>query len=104
MTPGQDVPGYPSEPWSAPGLDLARERIRGTRPPAGFSARARLTPFPCVIRRAPWKVLVELVRAEGGVVGALVVARQGRVWARWERSLVKAFGAVLTQGATLAHA
>jgi diguanylate cyclase (GGDEF)-like protein len=32
----------------------------------------------------------------------VVVARSGRVWARWERSLVKAFGAVLTQGATLA--
>ena len=30
------------------------------------------------------------------------MARQGRVWKQWERSLVKAFGAVLSQGATLA--
>ena len=56
-----------------------------------------------MIAGASWRVLVELVRSEGGdVVGALVVARPGRLWARWERSLVNAFGAVLSQGATLA--
>jgi diguanylate cyclase (GGDEF)-like protein len=103
MTPGQDVPGFPSKPWSVPGIDLACARIRA-RVVAGLLGHRSLHSFSSVIAGTPWKVLVELIGAEGGsVVGAVVVARQGRVWARWERSLVKAFGAVLTQGATLAR-
>jgi diguanylate cyclase (GGDEF)-like protein len=102
MTPGQDIPGYPSEPWSVPGLDLACGHIRA-RVLRRLLDQSSAHSFSMLIQGAPWKVLVELISAEdGGVVGAVVVARQGRVWARWERALVKAFGAVLTQGATLA--
>ena len=39
---------------------------------------------------------------DGTVVGALVVARQGRAWSSRERALAKAFGGLLSHTATLA--
>jgi diguanylate cyclase (GGDEF)-like protein len=102
MTPGQEIPGFPSEPWSGPGLDKARSRIRA-RVLGGLLGQSALHSFSSVVAGAPWRVLVEPIRREGGeIVAALFVARQGRVWTRWERSLAKAFGAVLSQGAILA--
>jgi hypothetical protein len=81
MTPGQDVPGPPSEPWSVPGLDDACARIR-SRVLGGLLGQRSLASFSSVIAGASWRVLVELIRSEGGeVVAALVVARQGRLWA-----------------------
>jgi diguanylate cyclase (GGDEF)-like protein len=102
MTPGQEIPGSSSKPWSVPGLDNACGRIR-SRVLSGLLGQRSLQSFSCVVAGASWRVLVELICSEGGdVEGALVVARPGRLWARWERSLVKAFGAVLSQGLTLA--
>jgi diguanylate cyclase (GGDEF)-like protein len=103
MMPGQNIPGFPSEPWSSPGLDKASSRIRG-RILSGLLGQSTVHCFSSVIAGEPWRVLVEPIRTTEGdeLVGALFVARRGRVWARWERSLVKAFGAVLSQGALLA--
>jgi diguanylate cyclase (GGDEF)-like protein len=102
MMPGEEIPGFPSEPWSVPGLDKARSRIRA-RVLGGLLGQSTLHSFSSVVAGAPWRVLVEPIRKEGGeTVGALFVARQGKVWTRWERSLAKAFGAVLSQGAILA--
>src|ERR1700722_5721354 len=64
MTPGQDVPGYPSKPWSVPGIDLACARIRA-RVVAGLLGQSSLHSFSSVIAGAPWKVLVELIGSEG---------------------------------------
>jgi diguanylate cyclase (GGDEF)-like protein len=102
MMPGQEIPGFPCEPWSALGLDKACSRIRA-RVLDGLLGHSTLRSFSSVIAGAPWRVLVEPIHGERGeIVGALFVARQGRAWTRWERSLVKAFGAVLSQGAILA--
>jgi diguanylate cyclase (GGDEF)-like protein len=102
MVPGREIPGFPSDPWSAPGLDEASARIRA-RVRRGLLGGSTPHSFSSVVAGASWRVLVESIHGEdGAIVGALVVARQGSVWARWERSLVGAFGAVLSQGALLA--
>jgi len=102
MMPGQEIPGFPSEPWSVPGFDKARARIRA-RVLGGLLGQSTLHSFSSAVAGAPWRVLVEPIHREGGeTVGALFVARQGRVWTKWERSLARAFGAVLSQGAILA--
>jgi hypothetical protein len=100
--PGQKIPGFASEPWAFPGLDKVRSRLHH-RVLDSLLGQSTRHSFSTVIAGAPWRVLVEPIRTEvGEVVGALFVARQGRVWTSWERSLVKAFGAVLSQGAILA--
>jgi diguanylate cyclase (GGDEF)-like protein len=102
MMPGQEIPGFPSDPWSVPGLDKACSRIRA-RVLRGLLREGTVHSFSSVVAGESWRVLVEPIHGEGGaIVGALFVARQGRVWASWERSLVGAFGAVLSQGAILA--
>jgi diguanylate cyclase (GGDEF)-like protein len=102
VLPDRHIPGFPSGPCPAPGLENAFSRIR-SRVVDGLLDESCPDSFSRVIAGIRWRVLVEPVRTEGGeVVGALFVARQRRVWKKWERSLVKAFGAVLSQGATLA--
>jgi hypothetical protein len=81
MMPGQEIPGFPSEPWSVPGLDKARSRIRA-RVLRGLLGQSALHSFSSVVAGVSWRVLVEPIHGEGGeIVGALFVARQGRVWA-----------------------
>ncbi len=102
VLPDRHIPGFPSGPCPAAGLESASSRIR-SRVVQGLLDQCCPDSFSLVIAGTRWRVLVESVRTEGGeVVGALFVAQQGRVWKQWERSLVKAFGAVLSQGATLA--
>jgi diguanylate cyclase (GGDEF)-like protein len=102
VRPGHDIPGFPSGPSPDTGLEKACSRIR-RRVLSGLVRESLPDSFSCVIAGTRWRVLVVSVRTEGGdVVGALFVARPGRVWKDWERSLVKAFGAVLGHGATLA--
>jgi len=102
MMPGQEIPGFPSAPWSVPGIEKACSRIRA-RVLAGLLGQGTVHSFSSVVAGASWRVLVESIRGEGGVIaGALFVARQGRAWTRWERALLTAFGVVLSQGALLA--
>ncbi|MBU6516329.1 MAG: hypothetical protein KGQ78_10615, partial [Acidobacteria bacterium] len=50
-----------------------------------------------VIDGVEWGVLVNAIEArEGVVVGALIVAREGRVWSPRERSLGRGFGGLLS--------
>jgi diguanylate cyclase (GGDEF)-like protein len=103
MMPGREIPGFGSDSWSASGLDKACARIRA-RVLRGLLGQSTLHSFSSVVAGAAWRVLVELIQGERGeTVGALFVARQGPVWTRWERSLIGAFGAVLSQGAILAR-
>jgi diguanylate cyclase (GGDEF)-like protein len=102
MKPGQESPGLPCAPWLLPGVDHACSRIRD-RVLTGLLGQNAIRCFSTVIAGESWRVLVEPFWTEDGdTVGAVFVARHGRVWARWERSLVKAFGTVLSHGALLA--
>jgi diguanylate cyclase (GGDEF)-like protein len=102
VLPGHEIPGFVSGSSSDPGLVKASSRIRG-RILGGLLGENLPGSFSCVIAGTRWRVAVESIRTERAeVVGALFVARPGRVWKVWERSLVKAFGAVLSHGAALA--
>ncbi|MDE3065258.1 MAG: EAL domain-containing protein [Acidobacteriota bacterium] len=98
----QSIPGFELEPMVSAGSEVAFERIservrvqlRGDATPSHFSS---------VVHRVDWGVLVEPLVVEGGaIVGALIVARHGRVWTERERKLVKAFSSLLSHVATLA--
>lgn len=101
MVPGQDIPGFPPEPWSVPGVDKACSRIRDVVV-AGLRCQSTQRSFSLVVAGTRWRALVEPVRSESGeIVGALFVARKGRVWLSWERSLFRTFGGVLGQEVAL---
>ncbi|HVB91677.1 MAG TPA: hypothetical protein VND70_06200, partial [Acidimicrobiales bacterium] len=92
---GETIPGFEVESWAAPGSEDAlahiRERIQGQ-----LGAKNPLESFSCVVLGVTWGVLVEPIEVqESDVVGALVVARQGKAWSSRERALTMAFGSLL---------
>jgi len=98
----ESIPGFDLESWGAPGSENALseicERVRSQ-----LAGRTAVVPFSCPISGVTWGVLAEAIAVEeGAVIGALVVARQGRAWSRRERALVNAFGGLLSHAATLA--
>jgi diguanylate cyclase (GGDEF)-like protein len=98
----ETVPGFAAESWSRPELEHALTHIR-KRIVGQLGARAGLSSFSCVISSVTWGVLVEPIQLQSGtLVGALVVARQGRAWSARERSLTKAFSGLLSHTVTLA--
>src|SRR5579863_8321071 len=98
----EPVPGFELAPMVGPGSEVAFERI-SDRVRGQLSGDVTPGPFSCVVHGIEWGVLVEALVVEGGdVVGTLVVARHGRTWSARERSLVKAFGSLLSHVATLA--
>ncbi len=98
----ETVPGFAAESWSLPGLEHALSHIR-KRVVGQLGAGSGLAPFACVISNVAWGVLVEPIQLQDGtLIGALVVARQGRAWSSRERSLTKAFGGLLSHTVTLA--
>jgi diguanylate cyclase (GGDEF)-like protein len=59
--------------------------------------------FTKVVNGVEWGILVDPVTVhDGATVGALVVARNGKVWSNRERSLTRAFSGLLSNVATLA--
>jgi diguanylate cyclase (GGDEF)-like protein len=59
--------------------------------------------FSCVLAGVEWGVLVEvLVLQDGAVLGALIIARQGRTWSKRERSLATTFGKLLSHVVSMA--
>src|ERR1039458_3855906 len=55
-----------------------------------------------MVSTVAWGVLVEPIQLQdGAIIGALVVARQGRAWSSRERALAKAFGGLLSHTVTL---
>jgi diguanylate cyclase (GGDEF)-like protein len=98
----ETVPGFEAESWSVPGFEHALTHIR-KRVVSLLGAQNAIGSFSCVVSSVAWGVLVEpIALQDGGVVGALVVARQGRAWSSRERALAKAFGGLLSHTVTLA--
>ncbi|MGO9029980.1 MAG: putative bifunctional diguanylate cyclase/phosphodiesterase [Acidimicrobiales bacterium] len=97
------IPGINAEAWAAPGSEGPAAHIR-RRVLAQLAGDSGVKSFSCLISGVAWGALVEPVQAkDDGVMGALVVARQGRAWSKRERSLVETFGGMLSHTATLAN-
>ncbi len=98
----ETVTGFDAESWTAPGNEHALMHIR-KRVVGLLAGENSISSFSCVISSVAWGVLVEPIQLQdGGVIGALVVARQGRTWSSRERALAKAFGGLLSHTVTLA--
>jgi hypothetical protein len=98
----EKIPGFEAESWSIPGSDHALTHIR-KRVVSLLGAQTAVGSFSCVVAGVAWGVLVEpIALQDGDVIGALVVARQGRAWSSRERALAKAFGGLLSHTVTLA--
>jgi hypothetical protein len=98
----ETIPGFEAESWSIPGSAHALTHIR-KRVVSLLGAQNAVGSFSCVVSGVAWGVLVEpIALQDGAVIGALVVARQGRAWSSRERALVKAFGGLLSHTVTLA--
>ena len=98
----ETIPGFEAESWSVPGSDHALVHIR-KRVVSLLGAQSAVGSFSCVVSGVAWGVLVEpIALQDGDVIGALVVARQGRAWSSRERALTKAFGGLLSHTVTLA--
>jgi diguanylate cyclase (GGDEF)-like protein len=88
------IPGFDIEPLVGPGaseaFELIRDRVQGQ-----LSGKEALGPFTWAIADTEWGVLVDPIAVVSGtVVGALIVARHGRVWSPREISIARAFGAL----------
>lgn len=96
------APTFEVEPLVREGSENALTGIRDevlTR----LSSGGHVSSFSHIIAGVEWGVLVEKIDVEdGGVVGALVIARHGRTWSQHERSLAKGFGGLLSHVASLA--
>jgi diguanylate cyclase (GGDEF)-like protein len=98
----ETIPGFEAESWSTPESGHALTHIR-KRVVSLLGAQNAVGSFSCVVSGVAWGVLVEpIALQDGAVVGALVVARQGRAWSSRERALAKAFGSLLSHTVTLA--
>lgn len=97
----ETIPGFDVESWAAPGSENSLSHIR-KRVLGQLGGLTAVGSFSCMISGVAWGVLVEAIEVQdGAVMGALVVARQGRTWSSRERSLAKAFGGLLSHAATL---
>jgi diguanylate cyclase (GGDEF)-like protein len=98
----ETVPGFDAESWATPGSENALIHIR-KRVVNLLGTGNGVSAFSCVVSSVAWGVLVEPIQLQdGAVIGALVVARQGRAWSSRERALAKAFGGLLSHTVTLA--
>jgi diguanylate cyclase (GGDEF)-like protein len=98
----ETVPGFDAETWSTPGAEHALSHIR-KRVVGLLGSGNEVTSFSCMVSSVAWGVMVEPIQLQdGAVIGALVVARQGRAWSSRERALAKAFGGLLSHTVTLA--
>ncbi|MGB7104834.1 MAG: diguanylate cyclase, partial [Acidimicrobiales bacterium] len=86
------IPGFNIEPIvgadSSHAFDLIRDRVQ-----TQLSGKEPLGSFTWTISKTEWGILVEPIELlDGKIVGALIVARHGRVWSQREISIVRAFG------------
>src|SRR5580658_4712457 len=85
-TSNESIVGIVAEGWTAPGAENARAHIQ-KRVRSLLESQTDVSSFSCVVSGAAWGVLVEPIQVgAGSLVGALVVARQGRAWSSRERS------------------
>src|SRR5665213_3574384 len=98
----ETIPGFDAESWVAEGAENAVTHIR-KRVVSLLGSQDSVASFSCVVSSVAWGVLVEPIQLQdGAVIGALVVARQGRAWSSRERALARAFGGLLSHTVTLA--
>jgi diguanylate cyclase (GGDEF)-like protein len=98
----ETIPGFEAESWSVPSSEHALAHIR-KRVVSLLGAQNGIGSFSCVVSGVAWGVLVEpIALQDDAVIGALVVARQGRAWSSRERALAKAFGSLLSHTVMLA--
>jgi diguanylate cyclase (GGDEF)-like protein len=96
------ISGFDAESWVADGAENAVTHIR-KRVVSLLGAPDPVASFSCMVSGVAWGVLVEPIQLQdGAVIGALVVARQGRAWSSRERALARAFGGLLSHTVTLA--
>ena len=99
----ETIPGFDAESWSAPGTEHALVHIRKRV----VSLLGAQDDHRLVLLRRLGRGLGRPGRAHRScrtvrVIGALVVARQGRAWSSRERALARAFGGLLSHTVTLA--
>jgi diguanylate cyclase (GGDEF)-like protein len=91
-TSDRPIPGFHVEPivnvTAKDAFELIRERVR-----LQLKGKEQFGSFTWTIEDTEWGILVEPIElGSGQIVGALLVARHGRVWSQREFSIVKAFG------------
>lgn len=95
-TSGEPFEGLEMEPLIIGGAHETFERISELIKEMLVSSQG-IEDVATVIDGVEWGVLVNPIEArEGVIVGALVVAREGRVWSTRERSLGRGFGGLLS--------
>ncbi|HEY5304691.1 MAG TPA: EAL domain-containing protein [Acidimicrobiales bacterium] len=95
-TSGEPFVGLEMEPLITGGAHETFKRISGLVKEM-LSTPEKIDDLSTVIDGVEWGVLVNRIEArEGVIVGALIVAREGRVWSTRERSLGRGFGGLLS--------
>ena len=94
------VPGFHVEPIvgveAKDAFELIRERVQ-----LQLAGKEQFGSFTWTIEDIEWGILVEPIElVSGQIVGALLVARHGRVWSQRECSIVKAFGGLFSKVAS----
>lgn len=97
-----DIPALEVEPLVREGAENAlgsvRDEVRARLASGGLS-----NSFSHFIAGVEWGILLENISEhDGGMVGALVIARHGRTWSQHERSLARGFAGLLSHVASLA--
>lgn len=94
------IPGFDIDPLVGPKSKEAFEMIR-ERVQTQLRGKEPLGSFSWTILDTEWGVLVEGIELlNGNIVGALIVARHGRVWSQREVSTARAFGGLFGKVAT----
>jgi diguanylate cyclase (GGDEF)-like protein len=94
------IPGFQVEPIIGDDAKDAFEQI-SERTKLQLGGKEALGSFVWTIDDTEWGILVEPIElVSGQILGALVVARHGRVWSQREFSIVKAFGSLFSKVAS----
>jgi diguanylate cyclase (GGDEF)-like protein len=99
-TSDRPIPGFDVDPIvnneAKDAFELIRERVR-----TQLNGKEQFGSFTRTIADTEWGVLVEPIELlSGQIVGALIVARHGRVWSQREFSIVRAFGGLFSKVAS----
>src|ERR1700677_68783 len=99
-TSDRPIPGFHVDPIvnteAKDAFELIRERVR-----TQLNGKEQFGSFTWTIDDTEWGILVEPIELSSGqIVGALIVARHGRVWSQREFSIVRAFGGLFSKVAS----
>ncbi|MGC1237388.1 MAG: EAL domain-containing protein [Acidimicrobiales bacterium] len=99
-TSDRPIPGFHVDPIvnteAKDAFELIRERVR-----TQLNGKEQFGSFTWTIEDTEWGILVEPIELSSGqIVGALIVARHGRVWSQREFSIVRAFGGLFSKVAS----